>query len=145
MWFHRYTLTLMLTVTALKTTVTSSHEPPFYEGTALNLTCNVDLPDTVDPQIITNIKWRNAFTSFPSYYSELGNVYVIGETLNFNPLRKAYRLNSIYSCKVMLRGQRSAMNHDESQSLIIVVRGNHGMHKITLHTVDILCTVNQYM
>lgn len=128
------------TVTALKTTVTSSREPPFYAGTALNLTCNVDLPDTVDPQIIADIKWSNNFINFPIYRYR-SNVNVIGKTLNFHPLTREYELSATYSCKVRLRSQHYAVNHNESQSLNIEVTGNYGMHKLrllfTLHTVDI--------
>ena len=34
----------------------NSRDPPFYAGTSLNLTCKVDLPNTVDPQIISRVQ-----------------------------------------------------------------------------------------
>lgn len=121
-----YTFTFMFTVTALKTTITSSREPPFYAGTGLNLTCNVDLPDTVDPQIITGTTWTNNFRKFSMKYMR-----AIGRTLIFHPLRMTYRLNT-YRCSVVLRGQHFAMSHDESQSLNVEITGNHGMHLCSL-------------
>ena len=45
-----------ITVESVDTSVEKSRDPPFYVDTSLNLRCKVDLPNTVDPNIITFVQ-----------------------------------------------------------------------------------------
>ena len=50
------TFVITLLVKEVNTSLENSRDPPFYAGTTLNLTCKqLDLPNTVDPQLIRSI------------------------------------------------------------------------------------------
>ena len=54
--YIRNTTLLTFLVKEVNVSIESSRDPPFYAGTSLNLTCKVDLPNTVDPRIINSIQ-----------------------------------------------------------------------------------------
>lgn len=98
--------------------ITSSHGPPFYTGTALNLTCNADLPDTVDPHIIIGAKWRDTRRRLLSVGPF---VQFMGQDIVFYPLRTSD--SDVYECSLLLKG-RSYFNY-WGQPFDIQANGNY--------------------
>ena len=86
--------------------ITSSHGPPFYTGTALNLTCNADLPDTVDPHIIIGAKWRDTRGHLLSVDPF---VQFMGQNIVFYPLRTPD--SDVYKCSLLLKGRSFNFNY----------------------------------
>ena len=93
-------------VTRLKGFVTSSYGPPFYAGTALTLTCNADLPDTVDPHIIIRANWKNTRSRLLS----VGPFFqFMGKDIVFYPLRTSD--SDVYKCSLLLKGGSFTFNY----------------------------------
>ena len=87
----------IIAVTEVNTLIESSREPPFYVGTSLKLTCKVDIPNTVNPRIISSIRlWKTNI--FPSI-----NYYNYHDY--FNPLDRSD--DGTYACQVCLTNRRN--------------------------------------
>jgi hypothetical protein len=68
--------------------IESDHEAPFYAGTLLNISCSINLPDAVDPQIIRDIHVK------PSDYNSRS------DTIAFTPLQESDA--GVYYCWVCM-------------------------------------------
>ena len=81
-----------ITVQSVNTSIESSRDPPFYVGTSLNLTCKVDLPNTVDPNIIRSVELVKNYEYYDSEY--------FTDKIYFHPLRLQH--SGVYQCRICL-------------------------------------------
>ena len=92
----------IIAVTEVDTSIESSREPPFYVGTSLKLICKVDIPNTVNPRIISSIRlWKT------NIFQSIGYNYYY-----FNPLDRSD--DGTYACQVCLTNRKKCYIGNET-------------------------------
>ena len=91
--------------------VVASRSPPFYAGTALNLTCNIPLNAAVDLPVVQSIQW--VINNVPLDSSVSSDRVIFNErSIVFNPLN--FSDAATYRCEVQFIN-RFFSNRDNQQ------------------------------
>lgn len=104
-----------------RTSVLTSHPPPFYAGTALNLTCNIPLSDAVDVPVVEGIRWVIDDVVIDSPVSS-DRVLFLERNIVFLPVNISD--NVAYQCDVHFEANADFVNYGNTE-LYLNVEGKY--------------------
>ena len=103
--------------------LSSSHPPPYYDGTSLRLSCSVTLDPSVDSNEIISVSWSGLSHIQQGRYSVVHSTSARSHSssLTISPL--ADKDDGTITCTGTVTGGNSAQSASSSDDIIINVKG----------------------
>ena len=103
--------------------VSSSHPPPYYDGTSLRLSCSVTLDPSVDSNEIISVSWSGLSHIQQERYSVVHSTTSRSHSSSLTVSPLADKDDGTITCTGTVTGGNSAQSASSSDDIIINVKG----------------------